>query len=786
MLALLCANFFYAEVNARESFDLKIGENVQVLSDKAFRDSANNRFEAVGNVIITHQKNSIYGERASLDFTSGDAEVVGNVRYVGPDMTMYGSDMLYNFRDKSFTLGNARILADNYIVLGKKLSRPNPTTVIGIDAEYTTCKDCPESWSVFGREVTITLGEYVHIRHAYLKVKGVVVMYVPYLIFPIKKKRETGLLFPSFGFEFEEGFRFQQPWFWALGDSADMTFVPSVFGKRGLGHQYQYRQAFHQDGWINFDTLKVLDQVYQPLKLNDERSGDKEFRHFSEAEFHWASGEHVNSHFRVQGMNDLDMMRDYDFFTDSRVDSSELGITGFLEGRTSLLQISVESDFARNALYSDPKGFDHRYVQILPKVSLESIPLTIFQSDIPFLRRMSVGTNADFSVFKQNHFEENRYIRNARRLNAQPYVNWEIGQLGPVSFRTRVAYDVQKYWFPYESEKTFSKSGIFTQSEMRIELERAFGMAYVEDIPASKVDLAKLSEGKEAKPQTTNLIGSLPAYDEGLSQDSFRISRNAYRHAQEFKLKHFYFSDQRTKGNQRFLDQITDNSGDGQFDAIDALRTREFLVSNTETRTTLPLSNTIELQWNNSLIRKRANTAIALEDGKSLTDNFSYDRISYFNVSQGYDFDRETGVLNDKLTRLNVQAGITVDRFTLSGNEYYFYDSRQHIFSISLDKQMDRAKFFTRFTYDTLTTPVQKFATFGGKINVIDLIMLGAELEYDVEDKRYSRREFSMLYTPANDCWELDFRYTRDLVEKRFSVNFVLNFNENGSGFAQF
>src|SRR5690606_31563701 len=287
LLARLCASCLSLAAHARESFELKIGENVQVLSDKAFRDSAKNRFEAVGNVIITHQKNSIYGERASLDFGTGDAQVVGNVRYVGPEMTMYGSDMLYNFRDKSFSLGNARILADNYVVLGKRLSRPKPNTVIGIDAEYTTCKDCPESWSVFGREVEIILGEYVHIRHAYLKVRGVVVMYVPYIVFPIKKKRETGLLFPSFGFEFEEGFRFQQPWFWALGDSADMTFTPSVFGRRGIGHQYQYRQAFHQDGWAQLDTLKVLDQVYLPGKVNEERSGEKLFRHFTEAEVHW-------------------------------------------------------------------------------------------------------------------------------------------------------------------------------------------------------------------------------------------------------------------------------------------------------------------------------------------------------------------------------------------------------------------------------------------------------------------------------------------------------------------
>ncbi|PIQ54653.1 MAG: hypothetical protein COW01_09670 [Bdellovibrionales bacterium CG12_big_fil_rev_8_21_14_0_65_38_15] len=775
-----------AELFARETFELKIGENVQVLSDKAFRDSAKNKFEAVGNVIITHQKNSIYGERASLDFNTGQTTVVGNVRYVGPDMTMYGSEMLYNFRDKSFSLGNARILADNYIVLGKKLSRPEPKTVIGIDAEYTTCKDCPESWSIFGREIEITLGEYVRIKHAYLKVKGVVVMYVPYIIFPIKKKRETGLLFPSFGFEFEEGFRFQQPWFWAINDSADMTFTPSVFGRRGLGHQYQYRQVFHEDGWVNLDTLKVLDEVYQPGKQNEELSGDKVFRHFTQAETHWSSGEHFNGHFRLLGVNDLDMMRDYDFFTQNLVDSTEIGMSGFLETRTSMLNLAIDGDFQNNTLFNDPKGFDHRYVQILPKVSLSTSPVTLLQTKIPLIRKFSFGLESDFSVFKQNHYAENLYIRNARRLNSRPYINWELGNLGPVNFRTRVAYDSQKYWFPNESEKTFSKSGVFTESEISFEVEKIFGMAYTENIPVEKVDVAKLSKPTEKSVVNKNLIGELPAFNEGLSKENFVIRRNAYRHSQEFKVKHYYFSDQRTKGNARFLNQISQNTGDGQFDAIDALRSREFLVSNTETRTTLPLSNTVEIQWNNSLVRKKAVTDSLLIDGRSLTDNFSYDRVSYFNVSQGYDLDRKSEEINENLTRLKIDTGITINSFNFGFNEFFFYDTSEHIFSFNISKDSEKYKIFTRFIYDSLTTPVKKLATLGTKFNVVNLFLLGAELQYDLEDKRYASTQYSMLYKPRNECWEIDLRLKRDLVEKRVSVNFLLNFNDKGSSFANF
>jgi LPS-assembly protein len=102
---------------------------VQVLSDKAYRKSRDNIFEAVGNVIVTQGTNSIYGEKATLSFATGETEVLGNVRYVGPSMTMYGSKLIYNFNNQKLDVSNARILSDNYVVLGRKLSRLGPNEI---------------------------------------------------------------------------------------------------------------------------------------------------------------------------------------------------------------------------------------------------------------------------------------------------------------------------------------------------------------------------------------------------------------------------------------------------------------------------------------------------------------------------------------------------------------------------------------------------------------------------------------------------------------------------------
>ena len=58
--------FSQNQLSANEQFQLKLGDTINVLSDKGYRRMRDNSFEAVGNVIITHEDQAIYGEKASI------------------------------------------------------------------------------------------------------------------------------------------------------------------------------------------------------------------------------------------------------------------------------------------------------------------------------------------------------------------------------------------------------------------------------------------------------------------------------------------------------------------------------------------------------------------------------------------------------------------------------------------------------------------------------------------------------------------------------------------------
>jgi LPS-assembly protein len=752
---------------------------VQVLSDKAYRKSRDNIFEAVGNVIVTQGTNSIYGEKATLSFATGETEVLGNVRYVGPSMTMYGSKLIYNFNNQKLDVSNARILSDNYVVLGRKLSRLGPNEIYGKDAEYTTCRDCPESWSVFGKEVRITIGEYVRIKHAYIKVKGVVVMYIPYMILPIKKARETGVLFPSFGLNLQEGARFQLPFFWAMSDQMDSTITPSIFGNRGIGSEIEFRHTPTDSLWYQVDGLYANDGIYLPGKDNRDKSGDRKFRHLSQWEHHYSNNDDFNHHLIYNQTRDLDLSRDFQFYTDDKILSPDTGLETFFEFRKDFFTLGVEGGYRTNHLFNQAFEFDDRYVQVLPKLSLNLTPIRLFQSQIPGLNKVSLGINADYTIFKQNKIQELSFIRNAKRINTTPYIEWQLGQLGPVFVQTKAVFDYQYYTFPtLSSQNWFRKNVLINESEMSLEFDKIFGLAYEEKIASDRVQKPKEVNSLIEK----NIIGSLPSLNDEGEQD-YKVLRNSYRHRQQMKLKHYFLSEQSSAGSQRFRNQIADDNG--QFDPIDALRSDEFLLNNETSKTTLPLNNTIELQWNNSFIRKRASNKDLLIDGTSLRDNFSYDKVSYFNVSQGYDLYRKTDALGrdlsfkEKLTRLFVDTGFSFGDYFLNFQEYYYYSTQENILRTSFGMNFERGNIVTSLRYNSFRVPVDKFFNTTGSLQLTDLISVQGSWEYDLESKRTNRSTYGVTYSPVNNCWMLQLGFLKTIAEKRFSFNFLINFNDN-------
>lgn len=115
------------------------------------------------------------------------------------------------------------------------------------NATYTTCqRDDEESWTpswmLKAESIELDMAEEVGVaRNAKLQFKGVTVLPVPSMSFPLSDKRKSGLLPPMIGMDKLGGIEYSQPYYWNIAPNRDLTVTPNVMTKRGINVAGQFR-----------------------------------------------------------------------------------------------------------------------------------------------------------------------------------------------------------------------------------------------------------------------------------------------------------------------------------------------------------------------------------------------------------------------------------------------------------------------------------------------------------------------------------------------------------------
>jgi LPS-assembly protein len=118
-------------------------------------------------------------------------------------------------------------------------------------ATFTTCRRLPgPSWlpdwilraSVIRMDNEEDVGEA---EGALLSFKGVPLLPIPYLSFPLSDKRKSGFLPPTVGVDNVKGLEVQQPYYWNIAPNRDATLFPTLMSKRGvdLGAEFRYLES---------------------------------------------------------------------------------------------------------------------------------------------------------------------------------------------------------------------------------------------------------------------------------------------------------------------------------------------------------------------------------------------------------------------------------------------------------------------------------------------------------------------------------------------------------------
>ncbi|MDF1481159.1 LPS-assembly protein LptD [Extensimonas sp. H3M7-6] len=177
------------------------------------------------------------------------------------------------------------------------------------DATYTTCeKNDSASWTPdwILRAKTIHLDQEEDVGVAddgVLEFKGVPVLPIPHISFPLSDKRKSGFLPPTFGLDSRSGFEYSQPYYWNIAPNRDATFTGTVMGRRGVnaGGDFRYLESNYRG---------ELKAQYMPSdSLRDRERWTYSAKH--DGSIDAAGVGNLNLHLNLNRVSDNDYWRDF-------------------------------------------------------------------------------------------------------------------------------------------------------------------------------------------------------------------------------------------------------------------------------------------------------------------------------------------------------------------------------------------------------------------------------------------------------------------------------------------
>jgi len=222
---------------------------VQIEADQLAYDRDQGVYRATGDVRLTQGDLEVRGQALQWNQQSGQIDAQGDVRLISPDEELSGSKASYNLLTGTGTVEKGRIFLrdENLHVQGESIERRGENEYHIEQGTFTTCDGDVPSWKFGASKMDVTLGGYARARNMVFYLKNIPSLYFPYMIYPAKTERESGLLIPRVGYSDKRGFQYSGAYYQVLGVNQDATLFVDYLTEMGVGKGLEYRYIFGQD-----------------------------------------------------------------------------------------------------------------------------------------------------------------------------------------------------------------------------------------------------------------------------------------------------------------------------------------------------------------------------------------------------------------------------------------------------------------------------------------------------------------------------------------------------------
>ncbi|HDX8614980.1 TPA: LPS assembly protein LptD [Aeromonas dhakensis] len=232
-----------------------------------------------GDVKVRQGVRKFDSDYAELDQKSRDVIAIGNIYYNDGQITVTSDKTLKsNLDTKNSELEEGKYQVHGSPVRGSadRVTMTNNNQNITLEgAQYTTCPPGQEVWTLKAGSIDIDQTEvFGEAWNASLWLYDYPVFYFPYINFPIKDERKTGLLYPGYTQSSKNGMDITQPFYWNIAPNYDATITSRFMDRRGLMEQVQFRympDPAHV-GSLYFENLANDKQYDETPSLNQAMS----------------------------------------------------------------------------------------------------------------------------------------------------------------------------------------------------------------------------------------------------------------------------------------------------------------------------------------------------------------------------------------------------------------------------------------------------------------------------------------------------------------------------------
>lgn len=347
-------------------------QDILLNADSSIRDSENQTMELEGNVQIVFKNQHIKADKAKVNFLTRQAELTGNVEIATPKATIAGSAASLDYENNTGIIYNGYVQSGPVVFSGAILQKAGEDEYYISDAEYTACTNCPATWGFSGSHIRAELGGYAYIKNPFLKIYSVPVIWLPYLIVPLKSDRQTGLLPPRIENSSAGGWALSESFFWALSRNTDATFTFTNYEKRGLKGLAEYRYVFGEHSYGNFNSGFIVDRVFknEPRVTQFEtpgRKGQDLSRWFVRYDHYYEMPGDFIQRAQINAASDLQYPKDFPEETLNHGDAA-------MDNRVSLTKndfdrhLSLDTSYYVNLLQSNALASNNNAVHRLPEI----------------------------------------------------------------------------------------------------------------------------------------------------------------------------------------------------------------------------------------------------------------------------------------------------------------------------------------------------------------------------------------------------------------------------------